>query len=176
MLVLDEVVQGGDPVQPAEAGLAVAALLEFVVDLGPVVDPHGAGADLPRHPEGTRDLAGPDPGRQPVLAAVGQGDALLLVLEYLQGQHRSEGFLLHDVQVRIIDLQQGRTVEGAGRQLALGYRAAADHHPRAGGDGLAYGSLDALDVGLVDQRPHVAARVRRRPHAQVFQALRQAFA
>lgn len=83
---------------------------------------------------------------------------------------------MHDVQVRIIDLQQGRTVEGAGRQLALGYRAAADHHLRAGGDGLAYGSLDALDVGLVDQRPHVAARVRRRPHAQVFQALRQAFA
>src|SRR2546421_4857948 len=61
------------------------------------VHPDGPSLDRAGHAVRLRDVSGPDPRRETVQRAVGELDALGLVLERQHRQHGTEDFLVHDL-------------------------------------------------------------------------------
>src|SRR4051794_27916470 len=85
--------------------LAIAGLLETSMrhlgDLAHVVvDPNHSEPQLAGNPEGASDISRPDRGRKPVLRRVRPLDYLLLVTEWLNGEHGAEDLLLDHLAVR----------------------------------------------------------------------------
>src|SRR5947207_9169003 len=61
------------------------------------IHPHRARLDRAGHAVRLLDVSGPDPRREPVQRAVGELDALGLVVERQHRQHGSENLLVHDL-------------------------------------------------------------------------------
>ena len=62
MLVFDEVIEGGEAIETAEAGLFETALLGTVVDLCPIVDPYRPGLEGLGDTQRAVEITGPDAG------------------------------------------------------------------------------------------------------------------
>jgi hypothetical protein len=70
VLVLEKVVDYGEPAHPALPALFEPAFLELVSQHAPGVDPDRAGFERERGPKRAIDIARPDAGAQPILAIV----------------------------------------------------------------------------------------------------------
>src|SRR5579864_9454652 len=123
--ILDEVVDCGYAVQPAETALLVAAFFRLVVDDRPVVDPDGARLQLTGDAQRTVHIRGPDRRSEPVLGFVREGDRLVFAVEGLHNQDRAEHLLLRDRHRMMVDLEKCRTVEGAPRERPVLERTAS---------------------------------------------------
>src|SRR5690606_1977573 len=77
----------------AEPGLARAAERRAQVAHQPGVDPDDAGAQFRAEAVGAREVAGPDRGREAVVAGVGERQRLVVVVERLQRGYRPEDLL-----------------------------------------------------------------------------------
>lgn len=115
-----ELGDGEGAAQPADAALLVAALGEAVVDRRPGVGPDGSGLDLAADPAAGVDVAGEDVGREAVFGGVGARDRVGLGVEDFEGRDRAKDFLLDDLGVDVVDLEQGRPVERSVGEGTLG--------------------------------------------------------
>src|SRR3954453_4494327 len=113
----------------------------------PAVDPDHAELERLAQPPPAGEIAGVDVGDQAVLGAVGVRQHLVVGPERHDRRHRSEDLLLGRRRPGGDVEQHGRRVEPAGPLGAL----AAEHRPRAGGDGLAHDPFHLLHRLLVDQ-------------------------
>src|SRR5262245_26397339 len=76
VLVLNEVLERGDPPQTTAAALLVAALFELIPHHDPVVDPNRTGLDLARYPQRAIHIPRPYARRQAVLAVIRKRDCV----------------------------------------------------------------------------------------------------
>ena len=137
---------------PAEAGLLVAAPLRLG-DVGVVVvDPDRAHAHPGRDPLPLAGVLGPDRAGQAVDRVVGDPDRVVLVGEGLDGEHGTEGLVLHDAHPAAYAAEHGRLEEVAVGQLALGRPLAADEDLCSLGDPRLDVRRDLVEVLLGDQR------------------------
>ena len=108
------------------------------------------------------DGAGPvavlavDRGVEAVVAVVGAGDGVGLVVEAVERDDRAEGLVAEAGHVGRDALEDGRLVEV---RAEVGAGPAAGEHPRALGDGVVDVGDDGVELGLGDQRAHVVAPV-----------------
>src|SRR5581483_11030295 len=145
---------------PDARGL-VAAERRRRVAAAPGVDVDRAGLEHRRQPVGLRDVAGPEPGGEPVLGVVGPRRDLLQILEGHRHENRPEDLLARDPHV-VADARE----EGGGDEVA-----AAVALRRAAGDGLGAlrepgvdVALDAVELLLGDDRAEVGVRVQAGAH------------
>ena len=89
------------------------------------VDPHRARAHPLADALGPRRVLGVDDPSQPVARAIGERHGLVFVREGLEGQHRAEHLVLHDLGLVAAGLDQGRLVP----EPALLGDVPADQHP-----------------------------------------------
>jgi hypothetical protein len=75
VLVLNEVIEGGEAPEPSASTLLVAALLELVVQRGPVVDPDRPRLELLGDAQRLVDVATLDARGEPVVAVIARSIA-----------------------------------------------------------------------------------------------------
>src|SRR4051794_5198436 len=146
----------------ADAAVPVATERRREVADEEAVHPDRAGVQPGTDPLGTLRIAGDEGRRETVLGVVGHRDPLLLGAEGLEREDRAEDLSADDLARRVDALDDGReVVEAARARVELAVRPAAEDDPRALLPGPLDESVDALEVGVGDERADGGAFVTR---------------